>query len=135
MARPLSQQLEYCPCGSGKAYVECCGRYHQHDAVATTAEQLMRSRYTAYVLADENYLLASWHSSTRPTSLKLNDEQTTKWLGLKVVQTRQGTANDTDGVVEFIARYKINGKAYKLHEISSFIKENGQWFYKGRLEE
>ncbi len=94
----------------------------------------MRSRYSAYVLADERYLLASWHSSTRPLSLNLNDEPTTKWLGLRLIQTQQGQANDSEGIVEFIARYKISGKAYKLHEVSRFIKESEKWYYIGRVE-
>lgn len=94
----------------------------------------MRSRYTAYVLGNEDYLLATWHTSTRPASLDLSTEPATKWLGLKILQTREGMTNDQNGVVEFVARYKINGKAYKLHEVSAFVKQAGQWFYKDRLE-
>ena len=94
----------------------------------------MRSRYVAYVLSNEAYLLASWHSSTRPTSLNLQEEPTTKWLGLKIVQRQQGQAGDSEGTVEFVARYKINGKAYKLHEVSRFVKESGQWYYVDRIE-
>lgn len=97
--------------------------------MADTAETLMRSRYSAYVFAREDYLLSTWHSSTRPAALNLADEPATKWLGLKVVQTQKGRSSDSEGRVEFVARYKVNGKAYKLHEVSRFIKEAGQWFY------
>lgn len=91
----------------------------------------MRSRYTAYVLGNEPYLLASWHESTRPTVLNLAAETGTKWIGLKIVKTQKGLAKDIEGSVEFIARYKVNGKAYKLHEVSQFVKEAGYWYYLG----
>jgi len=94
----------------------------------------MRSRYAAYVLLNEAYLLASWQTSTRPPSLNLKDEPRTKWLGLKVMRTQKGQAGDSEGSVEFVARYKINGKAYKLHEVSRFVKESGKWYYINRIE-
>ena len=89
----------------------------------------MRSRYSAYVTANKKYLLATWHHSTRPASLDLEAESNTKWIGLKIVQTQKGSAADVEGIVEFVARYKINGKAHKLHEESRFVKEAGQWYY------
>lgn len=89
----------------------------------------MRSRYSAYVMADEKYLLSTWHSSTRPESLGLDKDTTTKWAGLEVKATGQGSQMDEQGMVEFVARYKINGKAERLHEISQFKKEMGKWFY------
>jgi SEC-C motif-containing protein len=90
----------------------------------------MRSRYSAYVLLLEEYLLNTWHSTTRPTNLKLAHEAFThprKWLGLKVLHAEQLSLNT--GQVEFIAKYKVNGKAHKIHEISDFVCENNQWFY------
>ncbi len=87
----------------------------------------MRSRYTAYTQDRANYLLITWHHSTRPTSLELGSEPPRKWLGLAVKRHEQ-TASD-HALVEFIARYKIAGRAYRLHEISRFICESGQWFY------
>lgn len=89
----------------------------------------MRSRYSAYVLSKESYLLASWHQSTRPSVLDLATEPRTQWLGLKIVNTHNGREMDVDGSVEFVARYKINGKAYRLHEISQFVKEADVWYY------
>ncbi|SDY94873.1 SEC-C motif-containing protein [Nitrosomonas sp. Nm58] len=74
----------HCPCGSNKKYIECCGRYLDKGEIAPTAEILMRSRYTAYTLGREDYLLATWYHSTRPISLELASEPRSKWLGLEV---------------------------------------------------
>ncbi|MBU1237992.1 MAG: SEC-C domain-containing protein [Gammaproteobacteria bacterium] len=115
-----------CPCGSGKPLDDCCGRYLAGTA-APTAEALMRSRYCAYTLMREDYLLATWHPSTRPPELGLSNEATTKWLGLDV---RRHEQQDSDhAIVEFVARYKINGRAHRLHETSRFVREDGRWFY------
>lgn len=86
----------------------------------------MRSRYSAFVLDELPYLLATWHPSTRPASLEPNPPGM-KWLGLEI---RTSTAIDTDHAsVEFIARSKFAGKASRLHEISRFVREDGRWFY------
>lgn len=116
----------HCPCESGKLYQACCGLYH-HGAVALTAEALMRSRYSAYVLGLENYLLETWHTDTRPTALNLADEPKIKWLGLQIKHAE--TKHDHTATVEFVARYKINGKAEKMHEISQFMHINKKWYY------
>lgn len=116
-----------CPCESGAAYERCCKHWHQGES-APDAEALMRSRYAAYVLGLNDYLLYTWHSSTRPASL--HDKagaQPLKWLGLKVV--RHEASGSDRAIVEFIARYKVNGKAEKLHENSRFVREHGQWLY------
>ena len=114
-----------CPCESGKAYKTCCGLYHAGE-VAPTAEALMRSRYTAYVFKLEDYLLRTWHPDTRPVALNLNADSAIKWIGLQVnhAQTQDSTAT-----VDFMARYKINGKAERLHELSQFVCLDSQWFY------
>lgn len=92
----------------------------------------MRSRYVAYVLKDEAYLLSTWHASTRPAALHLAVDDS-RWLGLKILNYQQLDAYHA--VVEFVARYKVAGKAYRLHETSQFIFENGHWFYvDGKLE-
>jgi len=117
----------YCPCGSSKQYSDCCGRYLDHGEVATTAEHLMRSRYTAYTLNREDYLLATWHHSARPGSLELANNTPNQWVGLTVKGHEQSAPDRA--IVEFIARYKINGRAYRLHEISRFVHEGGAWFY------
>lgn len=115
-----------CPCG-GADYAACCGRYHAGEP-APSAEALMRSRYSAYVLGDAAYLLATWHPSSRPNSLDLAGESPRpKWLGLDV----KGCADiDSDhATVEFVARYKVNGRAFRMHEISRFLREDGRWYY------
>ncbi|MDW5417642.1 YchJ family metal-binding protein [Iodobacter sp. CM08] len=112
-----------CPCESGRVYADCCAPWHQGTA-ATTPEQLMRSRYSAFVLGLHDYLLATWHATTRPETLV--DEEPVRWLGLKI---KQAHVNGVNGEVEFIARYKIAGKAWKLHERSRFVYEEGRWYY------
>lgn len=113
-----------CPCG-GSDYASCCGRYHQQ-LNAPDAASLMRSRYSAYVLKLEDYLLVTWHASTRPDSFNLASDHS-KWLGLEVI--KHVTESATRAAVEFVARYKIAGKAHRLHEISRFIFEDKKWFY------
>ena len=83
----------------------------------------MRSRYSAYALGLIDYLLATWHPSTAPGELELAP---VKWVGLEVLQTQ---AVGDAGVVEFVARCKVNGKAERLHEVSRFVREAGRWFY------
>jgi len=114
-----------CPCGSIKNYPECCGRYHAGEP-APDAERLMRSRYSAFVLDKLDYLLATWHASTRPASLEPN-EPGLRWLGLDVKKHRQQDADHA--TVEFVARSKLGGRAHRLHEISRFVREDGRWFY------
>jgi len=119
-------RLTACPCGSGRTYGKCCGLYHDGES-APTAEALMRSRYSAYVLQLEHYLLDTWHASTRRPSLDLAQEGTTRWLGLEI-RHHQRTGPDS-ATVEFVARYKIAGRAFRLHEISRFIREDARWYY------
>lgn len=116
-----------CPCGSNRNFSDCCARYVDGNEPAPTAEALMRSRYTAYTLLREDYLLATWHSSTRPSVLGLAEEVPTQWIGLQVKRHEQPDAEHAR--VEFVARYKINGRAHLLHEVSRFVLENGKWLY------
>jgi SEC-C motif-containing protein len=120
-------QLTPCPCGSNKKFADCCGRYLENNQAAPTAEALMRSRYSAYTLQREEYVLATWHQSTRPSGLDLAEDASTKWLGLEVKRHEQ--QDDDHSIVEFVARYKVNGRANRLHEESRFIREDGRWFY------
>ena len=85
----------------------------------------MRSRYSAYVLQLTGYIQATWHASTRPPDLSFDDEQT-KWLGLDI---RAQSQREDTATVEFIARYKVGGRAQRLHEISRFVREDGRWYY------
>ena len=87
----------------------------------------MRSRYTAYTLLREDYLLATWYASTRPDKLGLADEPQGKWLGLEIKRHQQ--QDDTHAIVEFVARHKIGGRAYRMHEVSHFVREDDRWFY------
>lgn len=89
----------------------------------------MRSRYTAYVLRDEQYLMDTWHGSTRPGKIDFSGVDSVLWTGLEIVNTGQGQPDDNDGSVEFVAGYKVDGKDKQLHENSRFVKEQGQWFY------
>jgi len=117
--------MPLCACGSGRAATDCCARLHAGEPAATP-EALMRSRYSAYVFGRKDYLLETWHSSTRPAGLP-PDEAGLKWLGLEV---RRCTLPDPDhGTVEFVARSKLGGRAHRLHETSRFVRENGRWFY------
>lgn len=86
----------------------------------------MRARYTAYALGDESFLLRSWHPITRPLSLPLDTQA--KWLGLTVLSS-QGGSSDSEGTVEFIARYKVGGRAHRLQERSRFLRQDKEWYY------
>lgn len=112
-----------CACG-GSAYASCCGRFLEQGAAPDTAEQLMRSRYTAYVRGDDAWLRQTWHASTRPEG-ELADGGT-KWLGLEV---RSHEQHGDEAIVEFVARYKVGGRAHRLHEVSRFVREQGRWLY------
>ncbi|TFB97837.1 hypothetical protein E3O42_15720 [Cryobacterium adonitolivorans] len=116
-----------CPCGSGNSYDDCCGRLHRGDARAATAEQLMRSRYSAFAVGDAGYLLRTWHPRTRPGSLRL--EPSERWMRLEIDRTVQGSLFDTEGIVEFTAHSRQDGRRAQQHEISRFEKVSGTWLY------
>jgi SEC-C motif-containing protein len=136
---PLMKSTDPCPCGRPQAaagkgaqpralpYAGCCSRYldHADEAAAPDAESLMRSRYTAFVLERGDYLQATWHPSTRPADLDFDPG--TKWLGLEV-RSHRSTGEDR-AEVEFVARYRVGGRAVRLHETSRFVREDGCWFY------
>lgn len=103
----------------------CCGRFVFDGELPETAEQLMRSRYTAYVVREPDYLLRTWHASTRPAALTL--EEDVRWLGLTI--KRHVMHEPDQALVEFVARYRVGGKGHRLHETSRFERVNGQWFY------
>lgn len=116
-----------CSCQSGKSFQQCCEPFLSNQAIPVTAEQLMRSRYSAYSLGNHDYLLTTWHKSTCPQTVSLDDN--IQWTRLTVKQVIAGTALDLSGEVEYIAVFKLNGRAHRLHEQSRFIKEDGAWFY------
>lgn len=113
-----------CPCGTGLPYDACCGRLHRGQAPAATAEQLMRSRYSAFAVGDAAYLLRSWHATTRPRRLRLDPDE--RWLGLEVVGRTAGGLFDTEGTVEFRAR----AASGVVHEVSRFRRDES-WQYVG----
>lgn len=133
-----------CPCG-GPAFDRCCGPYLAGAAVPPSAEALMRSRYTAFTLADEPYLVATWHPSTRPQDAVIDHAEPMRWLGLEIktalrLRQRKAELPDDPGqdpnrdTVEFVARFKVGGRAHRLHEVSRFVREPGadgalRWFY------
>lgn len=127
-----------CPCGCLASAIKaaktqslpfsaCCARYLDDFAAtpAPDAESLMRSRYSAFVLGRLDYLLATWHASTRPADLTL--DAAAQWLGLEVRLQRVIDAGHAE--VEFVARYREGGRAVRLHERSRFVREAERWFY------
>ena len=107
------------------AYADCCGPAHTGQQPAADAQTLMRSRYSAFVLGDVPYLLGSWHASTRPATLEL--DAGAKWLGLEVKQQR--STGEDRAEVEFVARFRVAGRAVRQHERSRFVREAERWFY------
>lgn len=116
-----------CPCGAGAPYAQCCGRFLDGAHLPQDAETLMRSRYSAFVLHRRDYLLATWHPRTRPDSLNLEETPQPRWLGLHI--KKHATFPPHAASVEFAARYKIGGRAFRMHEVSQFVREDGRWFY------
>ncbi len=131
---PMPDPNGACPCGrTGPAakgarvlpWVQCCAPALADVRSIADAEALMRSRYTAFVLGRVDHLLATWHPSTRPAELTLDDG--VKWLGLEVRRHRVLGADQAE--VEFVARSRAAGRGQRLHEISRFVREDGQWYY------
>lgn len=126
-----------CPCNPTKIYSDCCEKAHKNIHSVVTAEDLMRSRYSAFVLGNINYLQLSHHSTTRPSKREAREiEQWTKsvnWLKLEVLKTSKGYLDDSTGTVEFKAYFMENGMVQVIHENSFFTKENNRWVYKGVL--
>ncbi|MFE5487282.1 YchJ family protein [Streptomyces sp. NPDC056527] len=116
-----------CPCGLTARYGECCGRFHAGSAAAPTAELLMRSRYSAFVVRDEAYLLRTWAPQTRPAEVDFDPSM--RWTGLEIRETGDGTAFHQAGTVTFVASYTHGGAAGSLHERSRFARHEGAWVY------
>jgi SEC-C motif-containing protein len=121
-----------CPCGLDRAYGHCCGRLHSGEAAAT-AELLMRSRFSAFAVADEAYLLRSWHPATRPSHLRLDPDQ--RWIRLEIVGKSGGGPLHAEGTVEFRAHYSEPGGSGLLHENSRFVRDDGRWVYLSAIAE
>ncbi len=121
-----------CPCASRKPYDRCCGPFHAHAAWPETAEQLMRSRYSAYALGKVDYLIATRAEARRGEE---NREElasyckTVSCVGLKIVGREHGGPGDETGVVTFHASLQAQGRRSLHIETSSFARENGHWVY------
>ncbi len=112
-----------CPCGSGRVYDDCCGSLLLTTRLAATAEELMRSRYTAYVYGNAEHLWRTWHPRTRPAEVTL--DRSVRWTGLRIVETRDGGAEDRTGMVQFEASYEGGVQ----RDRSVFERRGGRWLY------
>jgi SEC-C motif domain protein len=125
--------MEECPCGSAIAFADCCKPLIDGERPAETAEALMRSRYTAHATKAFDYIF----DTTYPDSRKEDDRNSTAawskkldWQRLEIRSVEHGGADDNAGTVEFVARYRKNGKAFDHHEIAEFVREDGRWYFK-----
>ena len=124
--------MDACPCGSKLAYDECCRPLINNERPGATAEQVMRARYSAYARAEIGYLLSSLHPDHRSDF----DEKSTRswsesseWHNLEIVKTEDGGPEDSEGRVEFIASYTEKGVRKDHHEMASFVKKDGIWYF------
>ncbi len=129
-----------CPCGgvpAGATLDACCGPVVRGEALATTAEQLMRSRYTAYAVSAGDHLFRTWHARTRPGTV--DPDPWVRWSGLEVIDVVGGAADDSSGLVEFRARWAAGEGATsqkgELHERSRFERRAGRWMYVETVED
>lgn len=116
-----------CPCGTGRPYAACCGPFVQDGVLAPTAQELMRSRYTAYALHHGDHLFRTWHPSTRPTDT--DPDPAVQWVSLRILDVVDGGPADDEGIVEFIARWRSTSQEGITHERSRFQRRAGRWFY------
>ena len=126
-----------CPCGSGDSLLQCCGPLHQGRLKAETAEQLMRSRYSAYALSEVDYLIATHPDAASAAAERRRELQAscrkTRWHGLKVLASEAGCSDDLEGTVRFEAVFSAGGQRHVLKEHSLFRRRNGvatgEWLY------
>jgi len=123
---PAVRGADPCPCGSGARFDGCCSPFLA-GAPAPTAERLMRSRYSAFVVGDERYLAESWHPRTRPETIDL--DPALRWTRLEIIRTDGGGVDDSRGTVEFRARWRDGGVRGVLHERSRFLRYADRWWY------
>lgn len=125
--------MDACPCGSKEDYKNCCGPVIAGERRAETAEQLMRSRYSAYVKKELNWLRLSLHPGHRADFNEASSREwaeRAEWLGLEILNTVRGGTSDADGRVEFVASFAENGKRMEHREVASFQKSDGLWYFK-----
>ena len=117
-----------CLCGSNLAYDQCCKLLHSNQKRASSAVELMRSRFTAYALQNIDYLLATWDASSQPKAIDFSNENN-EWTRLEIISTKKGLSKDSKGIVEFKAYFIQDGELKVMSEISRFIKKQTNWFY------
>ncbi|MDH5218203.1 MAG: YchJ family metal-binding protein [Gammaproteobacteria bacterium] len=128
----MSEEQNNCPCGSGLDYEKCCGTFHQGKGNAKTAEALMRSRYAAFAKNNFDYLSQTNHEEVKnENDTEQNRELYKKfeWLGLSILDTEKGQADDHEGFVDFTAKYRVAGGEHTIREKSYFIKQDDKWYY------
>ncbi|GAA1949540.1 YchJ family protein [Microbacterium deminutum] len=118
---------QQCPCGSGERFDGCCAPLLRGDEAAPSAERLMRSRYTAFVVGDARYLRETWHPGTRPEALDL--DPSLRWSGLEITDVEAGVDGDRRGAVEFRAHWRDGDATGVLAERSRFVRQSGRWWY------
>lgn len=121
-----------CPCGTGKTYGHCCGPLHAGDRHAATCEQLMRARYCAHVVGDEQFLLQTWDPSIRPPAIGF--DPAVRWTGLEITGSTAGNLLDNEGTVDFVATFERTDDrgtvTPHLHqEHSRFVRTDKRWAY------
>lgn len=117
-----------CLCGSERTYHLCCQPFHEKKQRPKTAEMLMKSRFTAYAMLNKTYLLDTWVADTRPQEIDFSKEEV-EWTRLEIVDIKKGGENDSKGIVEFKAFYRLGEDEYVMNEISRFKKIAGKWLY------
>lgn len=127
MKRTISDN-ESCLCGSGNTYSTCCQKVHLDHAAASTAEELMRSRYTAFALEKSSHILKTWVENKRPKALNFDDHPVT-WIHLTINSSKDGQPENSTGQVDFTSTYIENGQLCTLSEISNFKKIDSLWYY------
>jgi SEC-C motif-containing protein len=124
--------VNLCPCGTEKEFSKCCEPFLLGKKNPATAEELMRSRYSAFSEGELDYILNTHHADTR-SELDIEGVKTwaleSDWLGLEILNTEKGAATDTEGKVEFRCLFNYKGKNQSHHELSTFKKEDGKWYF------
>jgi len=124
----IVNELDTCLCGSKFKYSSCCQPFHVNEKTPATALSLMRSRFTAYAMQNDSYLLETWDSGKRPKTINFSKENVI-WTKLELINSKKGCKKDKKGIVEFKAYYMQDNKAYVMNEISRFTKTTGKWLY------
>lgn len=131
-----SNTFKSCPCGREKSYEECCKLAHDAPQAVATPEDLMRSRYVAFTMANGDYLVETHHSDSKDTIDKENLEswaKSVRWIKLEVLKVEAGASSEDEGTVEFRASYQEGKRFRSIHEKSLFKRESGAWVYWGEF--